>query len=167
VPQGFDDYSILPGQGDYFNPRFVEKGVKWTEPKLYSGSDADYPNGRVEEGHVTDIITDNCIDWLEQRDEEKPFLLLCHHKAPHDDFEYHYRDEHLFDKMEIPEPGNLREDKSHRSDGSRISGTTVSDRNRRRNAIEVMSRQDYPTGPLTVDELDSRGRTKAAYQKYL
>jgi len=166
-PQGFDHYAILPGQGDYFDPRFVEKGASWPAPERHSGTDEDYPDGKREDGYVTDIITDKCVDWLEQRDKEKPFLLLCHHKAPHDDFEYHRRDEHLFDGIKIPEPGNLWEDKSHRSDGSRDFGTTVSDHNRRRNAIKVMSRKDYPTGPLSVYGLDSEGRTRAAYQKYL
>ena len=164
-PMGFDRYSILPGQGVYFNPSFVEEGSLW--PESGHGQDDEYPAGKTEEGYVTDIITDKCIDWLKSRNKEKPFLMFCHHKAPHDDFEYHPRDEHLFDGVEIPEPENLWEDKSHRSDGSRDFGTTISDKNRNRNAIKVMSRPGYPTGELDVRGLDSTGRTKAAYQKYL
>jgi len=93
--------------------------------------------------------------------------LFCHHKAPHDDFEYAARYEHIFDDVKIPEPDSLWEDKSHRSDGSRDYGTTVSDRNNRRNAIRWMSRTDYPTGQLDVRGLSADERTRAAYQKYM
>lgn len=67
TPTCFDFWEILPGQGDYYNPDFIT------------------PNGVVRNlGYVTNIITDKCIDWLEnKRDEEKPFLLFMHHKAPH------------------------------------------------------------------------------------
>ncbi|MGL5317433.1 MAG: sulfatase family protein [Bacteroidales bacterium] len=67
TPTCFDFWEILPGQGDYYNPSFIT------------------PKGVVRnEGYVTDIITEKCIDWIEnKRDEEKPFLLFMHHKAPH------------------------------------------------------------------------------------
>ena len=65
-PTGFDYWNILPGQGDYYNPDFIEMGKK----------------SRVE-GYVTNLITDFSIKWLENRDKEKPFCLLLHHKAPH------------------------------------------------------------------------------------
>ncbi|MDC7235555.1 MAG: sulfatase [Spirochaetales bacterium] len=164
-PRGFDEYSILPGQGVYFNPSFIEKGAPWPESK--HGEDHEYPDGKQETGYVTDIITDKCISWLKEREEDKPFLMFCHHKAPHDDFEYHPRDEHLFDGVEIPEPGNLWEDKSHRSVGSRDYGTTVSEHNPRRNAVQTMSQPDYVTGQLDIQGLNRDERTKAAYQKYL
>ncbi len=36
------------------------------------------------EGHVSDIITDMPLDWLEnQRAKEEPFFLCVHHEAPH------------------------------------------------------------------------------------
>ena len=65
-PTGFDYWNILPGQGDYYNPDFIEMGKK----------------SRVE-GYVTNLITDFSLNWLETRDKEKPFCLLLHHKAPH------------------------------------------------------------------------------------
>jgi arylsulfatase A-like enzyme len=65
-PTGFDYWNVLPGQGDYYNPDFIEMGKK----------------SRVE-GYVTNLITDSSIKWLENRDKEKPFCLLLHHKAPH------------------------------------------------------------------------------------
>ena len=65
-PTGFDFWKVLPGQGDYYDPDFHT------------------PNGVVrEKGYVTDLITDECISFLERRDGEQPFFLMCHHKAPH------------------------------------------------------------------------------------
>ena len=66
-PQGFDYYNVLPGQGHYYNPDFIENGKK-----------VQYP------GYVTQITTDLTLDWLKnKRNPEKPFLLLCHQKAAH------------------------------------------------------------------------------------
>ncbi len=65
-PTGFDYWNILPGQGDYYNPDFIEMGEK----------------KRVE-GYVTNLVTDAGLNWLENRDKEKPFCMLLHHKAPH------------------------------------------------------------------------------------
>ncbi|HCC69816.1 MAG TPA: sulfatase [Bacteroidales bacterium] len=65
-PTGFDYWNILPGQGDYYNPDFIEMGER----------------KRVE-GYVTNLITDYSLNWLEERNSEKPFCLLVHHKAPH------------------------------------------------------------------------------------
>ena len=66
-PKGVDDFMILPGQGNYINPRFIT------------------PDGDTTiTGHVTDVITDLTLGWLEQqRDPEKPFFLAYLHKAPH------------------------------------------------------------------------------------
>lgn len=66
-PQGFDYYSILPGQGAYYNPDFINTG------------------GQREhvEGYVTDIITDKAETWLDERDQDQPFCLVIGHKATH------------------------------------------------------------------------------------
>lgn len=65
--QGFDYWQILPGQGHYFNPDF-----------LYM----DGSRKRVE-GYVSDVIEDAAEDWLDSRDQEKPFCLVIGHKATH------------------------------------------------------------------------------------
>ncbi len=67
APTGFDHWKILPGQGNYYNPWFVTNG-----------------DTAQETGYVTDLITDATLKWLkEDRDENKPFMLMFHHKAPH------------------------------------------------------------------------------------
>ena len=162
-PQGFDHWYVLPGQGQYFDPTFIGPRHDWDTD--YHGHNSR--RGDLHKGYVTDLITDFTLDWLKQRDRTKPFMALCHHKAPHDDFEYHPRHEHLFDGLDLPEPDNLWEDHARRDPCTRHYGTSVSDRNPFRNAIIRMSDPEYPTGPLDLTGLDAEGRTRAAYQKYL
>ena len=87
-PKGFDEFKILPGQGDYYNPKFI-------------GQQGD----TTITGYVTDIITDLTLDWLEnRRDSAKPFLLMYLHKAPHRTWmpaERHYT-EYTQKKFPIP-----------------------------------------------------------------
>ena len=101
-PTGFDDWAVLPGQGLYHNPAFIFKG----------------PNGgqrRVLPGYVTDIITDLSLDWLERIDRERPFMLMCHHKAPHRPWEPHEKHAQLFLNENVPEPDTLQDDYSERA----------------------------------------------------
>lgn len=78
-PQGFDYYDVLPGQGLYFDPYFVDSSFDWSKYHKVKGK-----QGKECAGYVTDIITDKCLEWLKNRDKSKPFALMCHHKAPHD-----------------------------------------------------------------------------------
>ena len=66
-PKGVDDFAILPGQGSYINPDFITL------------------NGDTNiTGYVSNIITDLTLNWLDKkRDQEKPFMLMYLHKAPH------------------------------------------------------------------------------------
>ena len=68
LPTGFDYWKIIPGQGDYYNPRFITQ-----------------QNDTIKErGYLTNLITDHAIEWMEnERNGEKPFCLLIHHKAIH------------------------------------------------------------------------------------
>jgi len=65
-PTGFDEWKILVDQGHYYNPEFIENGDEVRS-----------------EGYVTDLITDLALDFLDRRDESKPFVLFYQHKAPH------------------------------------------------------------------------------------
>ncbi len=90
LPVGFDHYSVLDGQGTYFDPKFIHQtpdGPVWQNTKGYS----------------TDIITDKSLKWLEQRDKTKPFVLLCHYKSPHYNWKPHERYADMFVE-DLPEP---------------------------------------------------------------
>ncbi len=96
-PTGFDTWSILPNQGLYHNPTFFVDGE---EQKF--------------DGYVTDLITDFSLDWLENRDEDRPFLLMCHHKAPHRPWEPDARHAAMFEDADIPVPETFDDDYASR-----------------------------------------------------
>ena len=98
-PIGFDHWEILPGQGSYYNPVFIQS----------DGSQKRF------EGYATDLTTDKAIAWLDQRDATKPFFLMCQHKAPHRTFAPALRHLGSLDDVEIPEPDSLFDDYSNRS----------------------------------------------------
>jgi len=87
VPQGFDTWKILPGQGAYYNPRFIENGdtVKY-------------------EGYATNLITDFSLQTLDEFEKDKPFCLLFFHKAPHRNWMPDIKHLTLYDDVEIPLP---------------------------------------------------------------
>jgi arylsulfatase A-like enzyme len=114
-PTGFDRWTILPGQGVYHNPDFIEAAGR-----------------RQIEGYVTDIITDLSIDFLKNRPKDKPFFLMCHHKAPHRPWDPDDKHFTLYDDGDIPEPKTLRDDYATRSDAAHEATMRVgSDLNRR------------------------------------
>ena len=92
-PTGFDYHSILVGQGVYFDPVFIEMGKK-----------------KKHEGYVTDLITDFAMDWLDQRDTDKPFCLMVHHKAPHREWDPDQKHEEMFRDKEFPLPETFDDD---------------------------------------------------------
>ncbi|MBO9200821.1 MULTISPECIES: sulfatase family protein [Niastella] len=97
-PQGFDYWNIHPGQGDYYNPDFIENGVR----------------KRVE-GYSTNLVTDFTIKWLDQRDKSKPFFLMYQQKAPHRNWMPEPKYYHLFDSIQFPIPANFFDDYSTRT----------------------------------------------------
>jgi len=97
-PRDFDFWRVLPGQGAYNDPVMI---------------DAD--GRRQHKGYVTDLITDMCLDWLRQRDAERPFFLMCHHKAPHRHWQPDEKHVHMYDDVDIPEPETFYDDYSDRA----------------------------------------------------
>lgn len=97
-PVGFDHWEILPGQGSYYNPDFIQM------------------DGRRKRfnGYCTDIITEKALDWLKGRDREKPFLLMCQHKAPHRNWSPAERHFDMFPD-DVPEPETLMDDYAGRT----------------------------------------------------
>lgn len=99
-PQGFDYWSILNSasqQGDYYKPEFWEND-----------------NKIIEDGYVTDVITDKAINFLDNRDKSKPFLLIYQHKAPHRNWMPAPRHLGIFNNTIFPEPETLFDDYSGR-----------------------------------------------------
>ena len=107
-PTGFDSWNILPGQGRY------------KDPILY-----DREGSQVYPGYATDVITDLTLDLLKNRPKEKPFFMLCHHKAPHREWTPDERHRLQFAGRQIPEPATLRDDYAGRSDALRQQEQSV------------------------------------------
>lgn len=89
-PTGFDHWDILPGQGDYYNPTFINA------------------KGRYQmRGYLTDIVTDKAIAWLDQREKERPFALFVHHKACHRSWLPNLKDLRAYEDKEFALPANF------------------------------------------------------------
>ena len=110
-PVGLDFWSVLPGQGRYHAPEFIEQGDESDSGWVRDGKRTRY------EGHSSDVIANKALAYLKSRDNRaKPFLLFCHFKAPHDTWEFAERYRDFLQDVHIPEPSNLFDDYEGRSD---------------------------------------------------
>ena len=93
TPTGFDYFEVLRGQGEYYNPDFIQM-------------DGSVQRAR---GYCTDVITDKSIQWLEGRDKDKPFILFVHHKACHRDWLPDLKDLHAYEDRVFEKPSNFND----------------------------------------------------------
>src|SRR4051812_8002370 len=108
-PTGFDFWETLIGQGVYYNPPMIRNGQRVKH-----------------DGYVTDIITNESLDWLKnQRDPNKPFLLMCQHKAPHREWEPALKNLALYDGVTFPEPSTLFDDYAGRGKAEHEQDMTI------------------------------------------
>jgi len=108
-PTGFDYWDILPGQGSYYNPTFIDSSGQY-----------------MMDGYTTEIIADKTITWLEKvKDSGKPFMVMMHHKAPHRSWEPGPNELGMYEKVTFPEPATLFDDYSGRGEGERNNRMTI------------------------------------------
>ncbi|MEM6798183.1 MAG: sulfatase [Planctomycetota bacterium] len=137
-PVGFDYWCVLPGQGEYYNPDFLTAKGKITVP-----------------GYCTEVVTDMAVDWLDGRDTEKPFLLMCQHKAPHRNWMPGPSELDLYDDVEIPEPASLFD--KLEDNASPALESEMSIRDHLHPVYDL-----FFTGPgLTVPETNSKAKDKS------
>ena len=146
----FDYYCVLPGQGSYFNPILRESGGQWPKKEKRFAS--------YDSRHSSDVITDTSLKWLKGRDRSKPFFLMHHYKAPHDNFENSERYDWLFNDVDIPEPASLWRQSNHGSKATEGTGTSIGKRNKRRNMGHHM---------FVDQSLSDEKYKRTAYQRYL
>jgi len=115
APQGFHYSEVLIGQGPYYNP------VMLFDP-LGTGEQQ-----RVKQtGYVTDLITDRALHWLKAgRDQEKPFMLMLQHKAPHREWAPGPDHFDLYEDETIPEPANLFDDYEGRGTAAKTQDMSI------------------------------------------
>lgn len=108
-PTGFDYWSILPGQGEYWDPEFIE------------------PSGHtVEPGYVTDVLTTKSLNWIEKRERTRPFFLMCHHKAPHRSWECDEKHKNLYSNP-IRVPETYTDDYKNRAKAAQVAKMRVNE----------------------------------------
>ena len=151
-PAEFDYYSVLPGQGLYFNPEFRIRGkLPWPKNTMRMRG--------YDSRHSSDAITELSLRWLKQRKQkDKPFFLMHHFKAPHDNFENAERYDWLYQDVDIPEPDSLWNRAQHGPVDQPQYGTSVGKRNERRNMGHHM---------FVDRELPAEPYKREAYQRYL
>jgi arylsulfatase A-like enzyme len=138
-PVGFDYWNILPGQGVYHDPTFIDMGQKKKVP-----------------GYATDIITDLSIAFMDKRPKDKPFFLMCHHKAPHRPWDPDEKHAKMFENVDIPLPETFDDDYEGKSAAAKEATMRI---DRDLNARDL--KQKPPEG-LTGKELK-----KWKYQRYM
>jgi N-acetylglucosamine-6-sulfatase len=168
-PADFDYYCVLPGQGKYHNPEFRIRGDKpWGRNTI-----------KLEGKHSTDAITELTLEWLKEGwDQDKPFFLMHHYKAPHDYFENAERYESYLADVDIPEPNTLwnRGAKfgsiaTRGVDDELIPhiGTSIGSRNPRRSYLRDLPKMFPREFPKNYDpkNFSDKENTKLAYNAYL
>jgi arylsulfatase A-like enzyme len=138
-PSGFDYWNILPGQGVYHDPVFIEMGKR-----------------SKRTGYCTDLIADYSLDWLKRRDKQKPFFLMCHHKAPHRPWLPDEKHAHMYDGADVPEPFNLFDHYENRSKAAANATLKVGE-----NMTKTDVKRDIPP------DLKGDALRKWAYQYYI
>jgi arylsulfatase A-like enzyme len=138
-PTGFDYWNVFPGQGAYHDPEMIEMGEK-----------------KVFPGYATDIVTDMSLSWMEERDKDRPFMLMLHHKAPHRPWDPDEKHAHMYEDVDIPEPETFNDDYSNRAYAAKEARMRID-----RDLTKLDLKMDPPEG-LSPEELKSW-----KYQRYI
>ncbi len=111
TPVGFDEWKVLEGQGNYYDPKFFCR-----KPDMAPRSEDGTTNAKkigdtkVIKGYATDIITDLALEILDSRPKDKPFFMCLWHKAPHRNWQRGPNEKDLFKDKDLPLPETLFDD---------------------------------------------------------
>jgi len=153
-PVGFDYWSVLPGQGRYHDPDFIEMGGEHASGWVRRGKRTRY------KGPSCDVIGDKALAYLKKMRPKgpstKPFFFMCHFKAPHDPWLYAKRYEKLYADVEIPEPPTLFDDYKTRSDALKKT-------------LQYIGSKwgNHTNFVKQTGHLKGKARKKAQYQEYM
>lgn len=145
--QGFNYYSILPDQGQYYNPEFIGMDGKSTR----------------KEGYVTNLIEDASEQWLDSRDPDKPFCLVIGHKATHRTWLPDTTDMGRYDKIDFPLPPDFYDDYKNR-EAARVQDMSIDKTMLMGYDLKMLSYSKNGEG--SVDRMNAKQRAKFdAYYK--
>ena len=86
---GFDRWVSFRGQG-FYDPH--PSGLNIDGERI------------TRKGHITDELTDYCVEWINQRTADKPFFVYLSHKAVHAQFTPCDRHKGRYADVEVPTP---------------------------------------------------------------
>lgn len=161
-PQGFEEWQVLPGQGRYYNPVFYHAATEANSARdsqsLLSDKEQSYvdPTAAVSQypGHVSEHIGTMTLDSLKRAaDDERPFFIMCHFKAPHGSFQPPEKHWKTFAGKHIPEPETLFDNFESRSAAPKFATSTISRLSNRNLKLE-------PSPQLSPEQLE---RWRVAY----
>lgn len=160
-PAGFDYFSVFHDQGEYIDP-IMKTAEDWVD-------DDKGKSGKTVKGFSTDVVTDQTIDWIRNRDKDKPFMMCCHFKATHEPWDFPERMKHLYDDVVFPEPASLMEF------GPEQSGRTFPGQQLENLAMrwEIASKDPdkwwcrYPELPFSAQGLSKEEARRQTYQKLI
>ncbi|KIY01120.1 uncharacterized protein Z520_02672 [Fonsecaea multimorphosa CBS 102226] len=146
-PTGFDYWSVLPEQGEYWDPEFIEP------PK----SKASWGQGTHNEpGYATDIITNKTLDFIKNRDPSRPFFVMCHHKAPHRSWECDHKHRDLYtDPIRVPD--TFTDDYKNRARAAKVAKNKIADDMTFFDLGLVQPEGGIGTNPATADVGEKEG----------
>jgi len=160
-PAGFDEFCVFHDQGEYYDP-IMKTASNWVD-------DDKGKQGDTIKGFSTDIVTDKTIEWIKNRNQDKPFMMMCHFKATHEPWDFPERMKHLYDDVEFPEPENMMEFGPEKS-GRTFPGQQLENMGLR---WETASKDPaawwclYPELPFSTKGLDKEAARKKIYQKLI
>jgi len=157
-PTGFDYYCVMKMQGAHYNPRVFEPTDEWIPWK--NGSDDWNKGGRIIPGYSVDVITDEALKWIKNRDKNKPFCMLLHPKPPHAPYEPAKRYEHFFDSINLPEPSTLFDDYHGRT-------PELLQDNMKNNRILLAQHFQKYLSQNDINNLDDDQKLKKLFQSYM
>lgn len=160
-PAGFDYFYVFHDQGEYVNPVFKTED-NWVD-------DDQGKHGVEEKGFSTDLVTDHTIEWIRNRQKDKPFMMCCHFKATHEPWDFPERMKHLYDDVVFPEPDNMLEFGPEES-GRVFPGQQLENMAWR---WETASKDPdswwcrYPELPFSIQGMEKVAARKKTYQKMI
>ncbi|MCD7975739.1 MAG: sulfatase [Tannerellaceae bacterium] len=161
-PAGFDEFLVFHDQGEYHNP-IMKSAANWID-------DDKGRQGDTIPGFSTDIVTSQTIEWIRNRDKDRPFMMMCHFKATHEPWDFPERLKDLYEEVEFPYPDNLLEF-GPESSGRKFTGQPLeilggrwetSSENRDRSGGFF-----YPELPFSTKGLNQEEKRKKIYQKLI
>lgn len=157
-PSGFDHFLVLPGQGRYDDP-ILKTATDWKDGNQ---------GGSVYKGYSADVIGDQSIQWLQEREKEQPFMLMMHFKATHGPFDYPDRYKDLYEYITLPEPASLY-DFTPTSNKRTFPGQPLEELGRRM-VYGTENPDSYwgsaPGLPFSLEGLDTIAARKKIYQLF-